>query len=223
MSDSDSFIDEVTEEVRRDRLFAIFRRYGWIAALVIVAVVGGAAWNEYQKAQTRAQAEAIGDELLAAMRENDAAARAARLQAIDPATPGEAAIVAMSLAGAQAEAGDSAEAAEALNAIAVNGDLPEIYRQIAAFKALTLQSASMTFEERRSAFQNLATAGSPLRTLAEEQLALVDADAGETEAAIDRFQALLQDAEASGDLQQRAMQAIVALGGTPQPRTGSQG
>ena len=42
MSDSDSFIDEVTEEVRRDRLFGYFRRYGWIAAVVIVVVVGGA-------------------------------------------------------------------------------------------------------------------------------------------------------------------------------------
>ena len=52
MSDSDSFIDEVTEEVRRDRLFGYFRRYGWIAAVVIVVVVGGAAWNEYQKAQS---------------------------------------------------------------------------------------------------------------------------------------------------------------------------
>ena len=223
MSDSDSFIDEVTEEVRRDPLFGYFRRYGWIAAVVIVVVVGGAAWNEYQKAQSRAQAQAIGDQLLAAMRENDASARASRLQAIDPVGPGESAIVAMSLAGAQAEAGDTAGAAEALNAIAVNGELPEIYRQIAAFKALTLQSASMTFAERRAAFENLARPGAPLRTLAEEQLALIDADAGETEAAITRFQALLQDAEASGDLQQRAMQAIVALGGTPQPRAGGQG
>ena len=46
MSNSDSFIDEVTEEVRKDRLFQLFRRYGWIAGVVIVLIVGGAAWNE---------------------------------------------------------------------------------------------------------------------------------------------------------------------------------
>ena len=36
MSDTDSFIDEVTEEVRKDRLYGYLRRYGWIAVLVIL-------------------------------------------------------------------------------------------------------------------------------------------------------------------------------------------
>ena len=31
MSDTDSFIDEVSEEVRRDKLFGYIRKYGWIA------------------------------------------------------------------------------------------------------------------------------------------------------------------------------------------------
>ncbi len=30
MSSQDSFVDEVTDELRRDRLFAAFRKYGWI-------------------------------------------------------------------------------------------------------------------------------------------------------------------------------------------------
>jgi len=49
MSDTDSFIDEVTEEVRRDQLYGYLRKYGWIAAVVILAIVCGAAWNEYRK------------------------------------------------------------------------------------------------------------------------------------------------------------------------------
>ena len=64
MSNPDSFIDEVTEEVRRDRLFAMFRKYGWIGILAVVVVVGGAAWNEWQKARAEARAEAFGDALL---------------------------------------------------------------------------------------------------------------------------------------------------------------
>ena len=40
---NDSFIDEVTEDLRRDRLFGVFRRYGWIAIALIVLVVAGAA------------------------------------------------------------------------------------------------------------------------------------------------------------------------------------
>ena len=34
---NDRFIDEVTEDLRRDRLFQMMRRYGWIAVLLILA------------------------------------------------------------------------------------------------------------------------------------------------------------------------------------------
>ena len=36
---NDSFIDEVTEDLRRDRLFLAMRRYGWIAVLAILVLV----------------------------------------------------------------------------------------------------------------------------------------------------------------------------------------
>ena len=39
MSNPDSFIDEVTEEVRRDRLFRLFRKYGWIGGVVVALIV----------------------------------------------------------------------------------------------------------------------------------------------------------------------------------------
>ena len=58
MSDTDSFIDEVTEEVRRDRMFNLLRRYGWIAVVAVLLLVGGAAWNEWRLSQQRTQSEA---------------------------------------------------------------------------------------------------------------------------------------------------------------------
>ena len=51
MSESESFINEVTEEVRRDRLFRLARRYGWIAVVAVLVIVGAAAVNEWRKAQ----------------------------------------------------------------------------------------------------------------------------------------------------------------------------
>ena len=101
--------------------------------------------------------------------------------------------------------------------------MPQIYRQIASFKALTLQGDALPIEERRLSFEALAAPGAPLRLLAEEQLALIDIETGETEAAITRLQNLVLDVEASSDLQQRARQAIVALGGEPDAVPGSDG
>ena len=61
MSNQDSFITEVSEEVRKDKLYALMRRYGWIAIALVVLVVGGASVFEWQKAKARAAAEATGD------------------------------------------------------------------------------------------------------------------------------------------------------------------
>lgn len=223
MSDTDSFIDEVTEEVRRDHLFALMKRYGWIAILVIVLIVGGAAFNEYRKASARASAEQLGDEIIAALAENEAADRAVGLSQITAGTPGSAAVLQFMVSAAKANSGDVAAAVAGLNEVARNGELPDIYRQIASFKALTLQAGTLPAADRRLQFEALAQPGAPLRLLAEEQLALIDISEGQADAAIDRLQSILQDAEVSTDLQQRVTQVIVSLGGVPDVRTGVQG
>lgn len=50
MSDTDSFIDEVSEEIRREKLFKTFRKYGWIGVALVVIVVGGTGYREYSRA-----------------------------------------------------------------------------------------------------------------------------------------------------------------------------
>lgn len=213
MSDTDSFIEEVNDEVRRDRLYGYLRRYGWIAILLVVLIVGGAAWSEYRKAQERAQAEALGDAMLAALATDESADRVTALAAIDPATPSSAAVLRLMTAAEQTQAGDTAAAVETLNGISVDGDVPDIYRQIAQFKSLTLQGDTTPVEDRRQALEAMAQPGNLMRLLATEQLALIDISEGDTEAAIARYQSIISDAETTSDLQQRARQVIVALGG----------
>ncbi len=216
MSNTDSFVEEVNEEVRRDRLYGLLRRYGWIAVLAILLIVGGAAYTEYTKAQRRASAEAQGDAMLAALSLDQSADRATALAAIEPATPSSAAVLRLMTAAEQTQAGETDAAAATLDALAVDGDVPAIYRQLAQFKAVTLQSASMSAADRRQAFEAMAQPGNALRLLASEQLALIDIETGDGAAAITRYQAILDDAEVSPDLQQRALQVIVALGGEPE-------
>lgn len=216
MSDTDSFIEEVTEEVRRDRMFAILKRYGWIAVVAIVAIVGGAAYNEYSKATQTAAAEKLGDDIIASLGSDDPAGRASALGEVEPGTPGGAAILDFLTASALVNSDQRDQAVAKLEGIATNGDLPRIYRDIAAFKALTLQSDSLAAADLRLQFEALAQPGAPLRLLAEEQLALIDVAEGAPEAALERLQSIMLDAETDATLRQRTSQLIIALGGTPE-------
>lgn len=214
MSDTDSFIDEVTEEVRRDRLFLMLKRYGWIGGVAVALIVGGAAFREYTKAQERAAAEDLGDQITAALEIDGSEDQASALAAVTASGAGGQAIAAMLEAGALAEAGKAAEAVARLEAVAVDGELPLIYRHIASFKALSLQADTLSVADRRLQYEALAQPGAPLALLASEQLALLDIEDGNSEAAIARLRDIAADAAVSGDLKDRASQVIVALGGS---------
>lgn len=223
MSDTDSFIDEVNEEVRRDRFFGYLRRYGWIGATVLVVIVGGAGFIEYRKAQAEARAQALGDAMLEALSNEDAGAQAAALRDLDAPGPESAAMLAFMRANAEAEVGNADAAIAALQGVENASDLPLSYRQFAAFRRLLLQSDSLDVVSRRAGFAELAVPGVDYRLLAEEQLALIDIETGNADAAIERYRAIANDAEATTGLQQRAVQAIVALGGTLDETGGSAG
>lgn len=212
MSQTDSFIDEVTEEVRKDRLYGLMRRYAWIAVLVVLLIVGGAAYNEWRKAQERNAAQALGDSVLAALNAEDRADRAAALAAIEAPNPASDAIIGL-LAAAELGQTDPVTAAARLLDVADNPEATPVYRQIATLKATALPGSGLSDEDRRMRLEGLALSGGLTRLLAEEQLALIEIETGETEAAIARMQMIMQDAEATQGLQRRAAQVIVALGG----------
>ncbi|HHS94402.1 MAG TPA: hypothetical protein ENK63_03570 [Rhodobacterales bacterium] len=207
MSNPESFIEEVTEEVRRDKLYAALRKYGWIGILAVILLVGGAAVNEWMKARDQATAEATGDAILAALEAQDLAA----LDAVP--TKGDARVlVALTAA---AEAATPQAAAEKLAALAGDTTVPQLYRDLATLKRATLPGGAVSAEDRITSLEPLALAGGPFRALAEEQIALAEIELGKPDAALSRLQTLMQDKDASGNLRRRATQLIVALGGDP--------
>ncbi len=212
MSNPESFIDEVTEEVRRDKLFGYMRRYGWIAILAVLLIVGGAAWNEYQKAQEAAESQAFGDAILAALDNDDAAARENALAAV--AAPGQRAGL-LGLMLATDPTSNRADALAALETVANDGTLPVSYRDLATLRRVIVAGPDLPVADRRALLDPIAAPGRPFRTLALEQMALLSVEAGEAEAAIAEFEKLRQDQEAPPGLRSRAEQMIVALGGTP--------
>ncbi|MFZ7089559.1 hypothetical protein [Primorskyibacter sp. 2E233] len=214
MSNPDSFIDEVTEEVRRDKLFAMMKRYGWIAILLVLLLVAGTAWREYAQARDAAKAQSFGDAIMGALELQEPEARIAQLESVQTDDTGAKAILQMLVAAEQGSEGNDAAAVAQLQAVADNTEVPKIYRQIASYKALARGADILTLDERRAGLEALAVPGQPLRLLAEEQLALVDIEAGNKDAALERLKNLVQDAEVTAGLRRRASQLIVALGGS---------
>ncbi|MDG4648779.1 hypothetical protein P6F26_10020 [Roseibacterium sp. SDUM158017] len=206
MANPDSFIDEVTDEVRRDRLFAFFRRWAWLAVLIVIVLVGGAAYIEYRRAQTEATAEAFGNAVIAALDAAEPAARVAALDEIVPPGPEGEVLLALLAAG---EAAAGAEAAERLRAAAGAPDLPPRYGHLALLKAHLLDPAPPA--EARIVLGGLAEPGAPYAALAEEQLALLDISEGDIEAGLERLRRLEIAAGATPALQQRVGQLIVAI------------
>ncbi|MBS1303534.1 hypothetical protein [Loktanella sp. SALINAS62] len=210
MSETDSFINEVTEEVRRDRLYGMMKRYGWIAVLAVILLVGGAAWVEYTRARDAAAAQATGDAVLSALEQNDPADRAAALAAIER-DGAAASIVALLTAATQAEADDAAAATQTLQDLATDGDVPQIYRDLAAFKAAVI-GGDMDDAARRQTFESLAAPGQPFSLLAQEQLALLDLAAGDRDVGVAKLTAIIQDAGTTRGLRDRVQTLMVALG-----------
>lgn len=212
MSNSDSFISEVSEEVRRERFYAFLRRYGWIIALAVIVVVGGAIANEWMKARARAHAVEQGEALRAALAEADPQARAGRLAAL--ALSAEAMPVArLAEAGALSEAGDAEGAAAVLAALAEDGSQPEIYRAVAGLQRIMLLGHALPRSERLAAIETLAQEGAPMRLLALEQRALLHLEAGDAEAAIADLQTIAATPAAPEALAARVRQLIIAAGG----------
>jgi hypothetical protein len=215
VSDTDSFIEEVTEEVRRDRLFAQMRKYGWIGVAAVALIVGGTAWTEWQKSNTRAAAQANGDALIQAMEHNDSADRIQSLTDATLQTEGASVVRSFLLAAQQLDEDAKDEAVATLNSVANTDDASVIYQQIANLKALGVAADGVSEEQRKFLLETLAQPGSAVALLASEQLALLDVQQGNTDAAMERLQAIQLDSEATTGLRRRVTQLIVALGGTP--------
>lgn len=214
MSDNDSFIEEVTEEVRRDKLFALYRKYGWIAVLAVLLVVGGAAWNEWRKASEQAAAEALGDAVLTALEVPAASDRAAALEKIEASGSGAETFLALLRAATEAEAGNRDAALAQLDAIAERGDVAVPYRELAQLKAVILRGADQERGERMAMLEHLSRAGAPFRVLAMEQKALTLYEFGNNDEAIAVLRMVLEEPNATQGLLQRAQQLIVAMGGS---------
>jgi len=215
VSDTDSFLQEVSEELRRDKLYRNMRKYGWIGLLLVAIFVGGAAYREYQKSQAAQRAQLFGSNIINALNEKNSKDRISKLQEIKAPSDNAKAVLTMLVS---AEANNEEASSQDLSNLAdvlEDLDVDAHYRDLLKFKILLGSAEKMALDERKSAFLKLSEPGNPFRLLAEEQLILIELEQGKIDSAIEKISQVLLDAEITVGLRNRATQMLIALGKDP--------
>ena len=216
MSDTDSFLQEVSEELRRDRLYRNIRKYGWIAIVLVIVIVGAATYREYLKSQAKTEAELFGTSIIDALNEKNAADRISKLQKINAPSENAKAVVVMLLSAESIGSEPATLEMSSLNDIIESLSIDAHYRDLLNFKILLGSAEFMNLDEKIKSFEALSKPGNPFRLLAEEQIALIELELGNTDNAIEKISQILLDSELTVGLRNRATQMMMALGKDPE-------
>jgi hypothetical protein len=215
---SDEFIREIDEELQRDKLKALWDRFGNVvigaAVLLVVGVAAYEGWQAWQGSQRQDEARrfAAAESELAAGRWQ-AAASAFDTFAAD-ASPGFAALARLREAAALDAANDPAAAAAALDRLAADGDADPLLRDLATLLSVAGQLDSGDPQDLRGRLLPLAETGRPWRSSARELLALLAIRTGELEQARSTLDELAKDGSLPRAQQQR-VEALRQSLGTP--------
>lgn len=216
MSETDSFIQEVTEEVRQDQMLRYWKKYGaYVIGGVALIVGGAAAWN-WSIAQDQAAAEARGAAFLSAPLE-DTDAQMTLVSTVD----GPANLIAeLNAAAAFAQSGDTQEAAARYAAIAGRDGVGQVYRDLATLQQVRIAASTDGASVSTAPLDALIDGGSAFRLLALELRGALLVASGDLAAGHADLNAVIADPEATGTLRQRAGALLTATGGSQEQQSG---
>jgi hypothetical protein len=209
VSETDSFIQEVTEEVRHDRMFRLWKKYGPYAVAGVVGVVAVSAGLNWMKHREIQQARETGGAFLA----SDIASVEDQ-EVLIGSVDGPAVVIArLRHAGAKAEAGDVQGAAALYREIAGEAGLDPAYADLARLQAVRVSAAAMDPAEAVAELGPLTAEGAPYRLLALELRALVRLNSGDIGAAHADLNAIVLDPQATRETSERAVALLLSSGG----------
>jgi hypothetical protein len=217
---SEEFIREVDEELQRERLGTLWRRYGGLvvglALLAVVGTAGKVAWDHWRQQALAEEAArfAAADQALAATRTAEAAAAFASIGA--EGETGYAALARLREAEAKAALGDQAGAASALDALAHAGAADPILRDLGALLAAARDLDRGDPAQLRGRLEPLAAPGAPWRHHAQELLAVLAIRTGDLDTARRLLDELGKAAGVPQGQQRRAQELLETIGGPPQ-------
>jgi hypothetical protein len=224
-SENEAFAREVDEELRVDRLTALWRRWRFVIIGAAVALVLGTAasvgWDAWRERVRMADARAF-DAALQAHTEAGPTADALAAMAAEAST-GYRAIARLTAAQLYVSAGEPDRARDMLAAVAADGGVPERYRDLARLLDIARSFDEMAPEAVIAELEPLAEAGAPWRHSARELVAAAQIEAGDRTGAVETLDRLVDDAETPQALRGRARELRAALGGDGDDRGASAG
>ena len=210
MSNTDSFIDEVAEEVRRDSWLRFLKRWGWVGFVLVIALVGGSSFNEWNKRSIETAGQLFGDSIRVSTEKNESGIKLENIKIDNKRQEVIIANLSASRAVLENRVDDSIKT---LTDIVNLSEIPAVYQELAAFKlALLLKdNVSSSLEKRFQAFEDLSVQGSAFRQLAKEQQAIILVEQGKPELAIKILDELSEEAGISAGLKRRVSQLLIVL------------
>lgn len=208
-------IREVDEELRRERLANIWKKYGgYIAFAVLLVVAGTAGWRGYEYYAAR-QAEAASDRYAAAQKlaadatKTDEAISAFNSIAAD--APASYRLLARFSTAAELGKKDPKQGASAFDAIANDTSVEPLMREIASVRGAALAVDSADVAEMQKRLAPALADNSAFRHSAKELLALAHMRAGNPADAQKLFLELAFDPETPPGMRNRAQRLQAAL------------
>ncbi|MFC5069151.1 tetratricopeptide repeat protein [Flaviflagellibacter deserti] len=217
---SDIF-NEIEEDLRREKLDRLWKRFGplfiAIAVLIVLGVAGWRGWEWYADRQS-AEAGAKYNAALALAGENKHADAETQLQALAKDGPAGYALLARFRAAAELSLTKPADGVAAFEAIGQDVAVPQLLRDLARVRAAMLLVDSGSYADVASRAEPLAAPGNTWRHAAREALALAAWKAGNLADARRWAEALVQDVEAPGGARARGQVILdLAAGSEAQP------
>ena len=208
---------EVDEDIRRDRMERLFKRYGGVMIAVLVAAIAVTAGYKVWESRQQAQRQEATAALVSAISKS-AQGPAQGIEALTgyaaQATPEMAALAGFNAAALLARDGKPAEAVAAYDRIANDGAVEMAYRNAATLLSVMHQLETGDPAQLQARLQPLAEEGSPWRFSARELTGLLAARAGDTARAGTLFQQLADDTQAPAGVRSRAADLAALYGKT---------
>ena len=207
---------EVDEEVRREKVQHLWRRYGGYATaagLVILLAAGGyIGWQKYSEHREGQRAQAFFDAIAAIADPDPAKAKAkAAFQELAQGGDGIAALARFRAAALQIEAKDETGAVATYDAISADSSVPAPFREAAALLAAMHLVDTADQAEIKRRLESKTAAANPWRFTALEMLALSAQRAGDVEQARKIYTQLADDLDTPSGLRGRAAEMLTAL------------